>query len=670
MTWYPEDMKRVDILVPGDRKEAVVRELKESGILELIDVRESDIDKGGISESYPKVSEMINLIEEALDSLDIVAPKKKDAVGKVKVHEEDTGKLLSRAEKKRGTIERIISMKEELKALGDRKAKLEETEKTLSLLRSLGVDPRSVSGHEFVSVFLGRISGKDLENAAREIDKLTRKYFLKTSSLDGDQMLMAMAVPKEFDEPAAKSLNMNGFDALKIPDDISDSSLESAKNMMIKEFGVIAAKELELKAKLKESLKHRNELLVLLELLMIEKKLDESDMLFGKTKLTNLISAWVPGKKLGELESIVDASTGNAYNITSRGPEKGETPPSVIGNAGPAGGLEIITKSYGLPSYNELDPTKFITLTFPFIFGMMFGDVGHGIMLFFAGLIMSKKLPGESTNKLGKTLMVCGIAAAFFGVLYGSAFGLTHEHHPDIMFEPLWMEPLAEGGKNITSFIKFSITLAVVVLSMGCILNIVNQGRHSLKHAFFHPWGVLGLWVLLAGANLFFSHGIDFISLTINGILGDTQALSTVFYDLVLLVVPLMLVPIGEIFIDRKPLAVGLYSIMEVAQTFLVNSISYVRIVIIAVVHGALLLMVLNIMNLMTSGLSGIAGSALAAIIFIAGNLVVFGMEAMIALVQTIRLHYYEFFSKFYRGSGRAFAPFRAERNYTVRSGK
>jgi V/A-type H+-transporting ATPase subunit I len=134
-----------------------------------------------------------------------------------------------------------------------------------------------------------------------------------------------------------------------------------------------------------------------------------------------------------------------------------------------------------------------------------------------------------------------------------------------------------------------------------------------------------------------------------------------------LLVIPLALVPIGEIFVDKKPLAVGLYSVMEVGQTFLVNTISYVRIVIIAVVHGALLLMVLSIMDLMTSGLSGAAGTALAAVIFIGGNVVVFGMEAMIALVQTIRLHYYEFFSKFYRGSGRNFAPFRAERNYTVR---
>ena len=352
--------------------------------------------------------------------------------------------------------------------------------------------------------------------------------------------------------------------------------------------------------------------------------------------------------------------------MRSREPQKGETPPSMISNSGPAKGLEIITESYGIPKYDELDPTKFITLTFPFLFGIMFGDMGHGLLLFITGIAMAKKMKGTGGANLGRTLALCGISAVVFGALYGSMFGLTHENTA-WMSAPLWMDPLAEHGANIPYLIKFSVMLAVVVLGLGSVLNIINKARHSLMEAFFHPWGVLGLWVLLAGANLFFTHGISFISLTLMGLLGDLTALNTVLPGLLLLAVPIVLIPIGQIFIEKQMVIIGFYETFEVLQKTLVNVISYVRVVIMAVVHSALLLMVMKVMEMVTAGLSGPAGIAASVVIFVGGNIVVFGMEAMISMVQTLRLHYYEFFSKFYSGTGKIFRPFMAERIYTVR---
>ncbi|UCD02853.1 MAG: hypothetical protein JSV63_03670 [Candidatus Aenigmatarchaeota archaeon] len=656
----------MNILIPKSRKDDVVRELKENGTLELMEVQEKGIDNARLSDTYPRTSEAIRMIEEALDTFRLVEKKGRGFKERVEVGDENAASILKKFEKKRHVLEKIISIRRELKSLKEREAKLDETEKIASLLQSLNVDPKSLTGHPFVSVFIGKMGERDHENFAKEVSPHSKKIFIKTMPLEGGNLMLAAAVPNSLEESVSKTLNMNGFEPLKIPGEISGYKITDARNNLLAEFESIKVKEARLLGSVAKFLKEKKEFLVLLEMLRIEKNTDESGMLFGTTERTVMISGWTPARNLKSLQGVVKKSAGNACSISSRPPQKGETPPTLVRNAGPAGGLEILTKSYGLPDYNELDPTKIITLTFPIIFGMMFGDVGHGVLLMIAGFAMSRKIPGDGANRLGKTLIVCGVAATFFGFLYGSAFGLTHENTPG-MFEPLWMEPLAEEGRNITSFIRFSITIAVVVLSLGCILNIINQGRHSLKHAFFHPWGVLGLWVLLAGANLFYTHGIDFIPLTIMGILGDSAALGTVFNGLVLLVVPLALVPLGEIFVEKKPLVVGLYSIMEVGQTFLVNTISYVRIVIIAVVHGALLLIVIRIMEMVTSGLTGLAGSVLATVIFIGGNVVVFGMEAMIALVQTTRLHYYEFVSKFYRGSGRSFAPFRAERSYTVR---
>ncbi len=659
-------MMRVDILVPDTRKEKVVRDLEDSGLMELIEADAPGVEKSGISDSYPRVSEFINMIEDTLEAFP--APVKKDNIGskeKVSVRDDGTERLLLDAEKMRPILENVRSIRDELKSCSDRKEKLSAIGKIVSLLGSLDVDPSSVSGHDLVSVFLGNIPAKDVLKVKEELSNKSRKSFVKAGKASGGSSLLVAVVSNEHADDSTRILNTSGFEPLKLPEEISGMSLAEAKSFVEGETEKATKLEDKLKNELLKLSEKRHDLLVLLELLKIEKNLDESGMKFGKTNLTGLISGWVPEAKLKSLESTVKRSSNNACEVSSRKPGKGEIPPSLMHNPGPASGFEMITKNYGLPAYDELDPTKIITFTFPFIFGMMFGDVGHGIMLFIAGLFMVKKFDA-GIRDFGKTIVICGIAATFFGFLYGSMFGLTIEN-TSWMFHPLWMEPLAHGGANITYFIKFSIMLALVVLSLGCILNIVNKARHSLIHAFFHPWGVLGLWVLLAGANLFFRHGMDFIPLIITGVLGNAEAMSTIFTDFMLLLIPVALVPVGEIFVDKKPVPVGLYAAMEVLQCFLVNTISYVRVVIIAVVHGALLLMVMKVMEVVTSGMSGPVGSVVSVLIFIIGNVGVFGMEAMISMVQTVRLHYYELFSKFYSASGRRFSPFKTERNYTVR---
>jgi len=681
MTWYPREMMRADILVSSGKKEAVVRELKESGIIHLINAKDTGLETSTISPNYSRISEFIHSIEDALDSFRLVEEKKglitnlknivsPESVSRVKVSEERTERLLRKVEKKLPVIERARSIKEELKGLGERRGKLVEIEKTVSLLDLLALDPKTLSDHRFVSVSLGKMHEKDLAIATEDLKKVTKSHWMDTAHLHGEQELVVVAAPRRFEEEVSKVLNLNGFEPLKMPDEMIDVTLEQSKRRMRSELGTIINKETALKKELvRLETESKGELMVFLELLRIEKKLEESEMMFGKTQQTNLISCWVRSDKLKRLENTVKDSSRNVYTISSRKPKEDETPPTVLDNPEPATGLEIITKNYGLPSYNELDPTKFIALTFPLLFGMMFGDIGHGLMLLTVGLVLFKRFSGQTLGELGKILVVCGIAATFFGFLYGSAFGLTHENTPQ-MFQPIWMEPLGGEGKNITMFIKFSVTLALVTLSLGCVLNIINISRESMVKAFFHHWGVLGLWVLWAGAFMFFSHGIGFIPLIITGILGDAAALGTILPGLVIFLIPIVLLPIGEIFIEKEPVIIGLYDAFEVVQKFLVNTISYVRVVILAVVHGALLLMVLKVIEISTAGLSGVIGSFVSIFIFISGNVAIFGMEAMISFVQTIRLHYYELFSKFYHAGGKSFVPFKADRNYTVRRQK
>ena len=661
----PSEMRMVDIIVPTSKKDEVVSRLKEAGLMELVDVRDKDIGKPELSEHYPQVSELIASAGEALRILESV-PEKKNAEFKRKpVPDMSTGELLRYAEKLKPFISSVLSLSESMKKLSDIKSRLLEQRAVLGLLSDLGADPKSIAGHGMVSVFTGSIPMQDMEKTVSDMKNKTSSCFIKTAESSGKALLI-VAVPKEHEDAFSKILNSDGFEPFKIPEELEKDSLESARKRIDSELRMLSAREAKNQKRLSEYARRKGDILALLELLQIEKSTQESEMLFGSTKMVSVIRGWVPASAVGRVEKAVRSSAGPACSVSSREARKGETPPSIISNSGPLKGLEVITESYGIPEYDELDPTKFIALTFPFLFGMMFGDIGHGLLLTLTGLVMWRKMRSSGASKLGMTLALCGISAVFFGAMYGSMFGLTHEN-TYWMPAPLWMDPLAEHGANIPYLIKFSVMLAVVVLGLGSVLNIINKARHSLLEAFFHPWGVLGLWVLLAGANLFFSHGISFISMTIMGLMGDFSALRTVLPGLLLLAVPIVLLPIGQIFIEKQMVLIGLYETFEVLQKTLVNVISYVRVVIMAVVHGALLLMVMKIMEMVTSGFSGIAGTVLSVVIFIAGNVVVFGMEAMISMVQTLRLHYYEFFSKFYSGSGKAFRPFAARRVYTVR---
>ncbi|MEE9594632.1 MAG: V-type ATPase 116kDa subunit family protein, partial [Candidatus Hydrothermarchaeales archaeon] len=207
-----------------------------------------------------------------------------------------------------------------------------------------------------------------------------------------------------------------------------------------------------------------------------------------------------------------------------------------------------------------------------------------------------------------------------------------------------------------STLIGFALRLGVFLLIAGCVLNIINEASHKrYADIIVSPFGLPGIWLLLAGYYLVSKHGVDVTAL---------------IHDI--LIIPGVLLPfftlaIGEHYVSKLSLPMAFFEAFDNLSRFLVNSISYIRVMALAVVHGALNMIMVTIMELMPPGVVGTTAKVL---IFVAGNLAILVLEMFVSFIQTLRLHYYEWFSKFYAGDGKRFIPFQVIRKYTSLGGE
>jgi V/A-type H+-transporting ATPase subunit I len=296
-----------------------------------------------------------------------------------------------------------------------------------------------------------------------------------------------------------------------------------------------------------------------------------------------------------------------------------------------------------------------MTITFPLLFGAMFGDVGHGLLLVLLGWLLSSKrveaLKGMSA--LGSIVLACGAVAMIFGFLYGSLFGSEAFFHDLFGFGALWIEPLHE----INQILAVSIGAGVVILSLGFLLNIYNAWRaREWGRLLFDHHGVAGLllyWSLLGiGAS---------------ALLPAFPVPTLVF--VILAIVAALMVMFSEVFKHllegHRPLVEdGIFTyliqagveLFETLISSLSNSVSYVRVGAFAVAHGGLSSVIFILAELMGGG-EGIFSVIVYWLIVVVGNLFIVGFEGLIVGIQTMRLEYYEFFSKFFEGGGMSYEP-------------
>jgi V/A-type H+-transporting ATPase subunit I len=382
----------------------------------------------------------------------------------------------------------------------------------------------------------------------------------------------------------------------------------------------------------------------------------QAQLLFAVTGRFLVIAGWIPADHADALAArIADVSERRAIVTIERPEDMPEVAaqalhiPILHRNPVLLRPFESLVQLYGTPTYREVQPTAFFAISFLLMFGLMFGDVGHGATLFAAGYSLYRWVP--RFLDYGILLMEVGCASALFGLLYGSFFGIEG------LLPVLWMEPV----RDLPRFMVVAVSLGVVLITAGFVLNVINNWRAGERAtAVFGLHGVFGAflyWSILALAIRFFKP----VSWTVAPSVIWVLLLTAV--ALIACKGPLVNHLDGWQQAERRPGANGPFwlgaleasvELVDALVSFFANTVSFVRIAAFAAVHAGVFIAMFALAD--TLGELRFGG-LLSVLALVAGNVVIILLEGLTVSVQVLRLEYYEFFGKFFRGGGEVYRP-------------
>lgn len=372
---------------------------------------------------------------------------------------------------------------------------------------------------------------------------------------------------------------------------------------------------------------------------------------FAQKETRYLLLGWMPQDQAETLAQKLKAEPSIALFIEDESDSSALNPPTKMKNRFFVKPFELITRMYGIPNYHEIDPTGLVALSYSLLFGAMFGDIGHGLLLLLLGLVGYAKKNWE----LLRLFVPIGLSSMVFGFLYGALFGFE-----DIL-EPVWLTPMSNlstipfFGQLNTVFIT-SVLFGMFLILMTMLMNIGIRYKHGeTLEVIFDKNGVCG----------FLFYGLVVVLLVLY-MTGHTIPVVSVLLTILLLL--LLCIAFKEQIIshleknhtekqkEKDSLAIMLlatfFETFEIILTYFSNTISFVRVGAFAISHGAMMSVVLMFANAEGS-LNHVNW-----LIFILGNLFVVGFEGLIVFIQVLRLEFYEIFSHFYKGDGIEFKSF------------
>ncbi len=368
-----------------------------------------------------------------------------------------------------------------------------------------------------------------------------------------------------------------------------------------------------------------------------------------------ILAGWIPQEDERKIRDALEKIESIEVNMSDAKEEIRHRPPVKFKNNFLAKPFEYYTEMYGTPNYGEIDPSGFLALTYSLLFGIMFGDVGHGVILFIAAMIMYKVKGME----LGRLLIPCSISSTIFGFVFGSVFGF--EHVLDGMYQKLFgleEKPIEVMESHMTMNIIYSaVGIGMVLVIVAMCLNIYSSiKRRDIGNALFGVNGVSGL--------VFYTSLV--VGLVCSMMLGIK--IMTPLYIILLIVLPLILVffrePLSKLVEGEKdfmPESIGsfivdnFFELFEVCLSYVTNTMSFLRVGAFVLVHAGMMQVVFV--------LASMFGSTGYIITVIVGNILVAALEALLVGIQVLRLEYYEMFSRFYIGDGRPYKPVKIEKD-------
>ena len=590
----------------------------------------SDLFGNSLSEGHGLKDKLMSFI-----SPDIPTPRE--------VEDLETEAFLEKAEETLNKVEAKTSVIEgKLAALDSEVSELKSNKSLANNLNNFDMDLALLKDSKYTSVTVGRIDAESASEIKNKLGNLTDELDVFVVPEEKATAIIVVITLKEFTEDVQNTLRDFNFEKFEIgnvegkPHEIiskADSrlqSIESERATVKSDLRVVAEQ-------------WDDEILILKEQLENEKEKNEIFSTFVQTDDTYILEAWVPVKDVEKVEQVMEKASEGHYVIEVIDVEDDyddEDVPILQTNPGYAKPYEFLVGMYAPVRYHEIDPTILVAIMFPFFFGYCLTDAFYGIIVSLVGIVLIRGLgkTSKTMHSMGYILVACGIWTIILGLATNGFIGDFTERFIDYRLPTV--VPLIESFVHPENILILALAIGVIYENIGFLIGAIDNIRYgNVKDAIGSQlcWFVLEAGIVLLALG-FLMPAIGMIGMVIGAVL-IIACLGMLIY------------------------ANGFYGVMDVFG-YLGNILSYARLLALCLATGGIA-MTVNILAELCYDMIPFIGIVLAVIVFIFGHIVNMMFNVLGSFINSLRLHYVEFFGQFFMGGSKKFEAFKASRIFT-----
>ncbi|HRS91820.1 MAG TPA: V-type ATPase 116kDa subunit family protein [Candidatus Marinimicrobia bacterium] len=651
--FFPEKMLLVNALFPDKYTPKVVRMIIHQGDLQIVDAAQTNPWIKDLARTYStEESSQSQARREKVEGL----VKTLKLTDQLHNFQPLSGEWMEIDQSLETAIAEIESVSQRRDSLQKEFQRLNEIKTRYDRFPGLGKALQMPGDYSYLAIETGEIPDNNLPLLEEQLSA-TLHVILPIGRQKGMTSLVAIVLKRDA-EVLQAALKASGFQPTKIEKELPSLATESIEKLE-KELNDLNEQLRDAEEKF-QAVVNRHRALLIGVYLRIRQEQVQGRMLhfFRRTEKTCLFSGWLPDsrkevfvkelQKATQNRAIVDLIPAESHEAVKDGSVE---VPVKLNNPAFFKPFEMLTSVYGLPKYQTIDPTPVFGLSFLLMFGMMFGDIGHGLVLALLGLALLLKSHKDTFKSAGYLLLYAGGSSIIFGFLFGSFFGVED------LFPTIWMKPM----NDINQLFKVVIYVGAGMITVSIIINLINGIRSGrILDYIFDKAGLL--------SGILYWCGIILVSRLVLTKTSGGVGLFVIYLFVACALLLFFREPILNLIRKNRRLynsgvvtglMHSLVEMLEIVLGFLANTVSFIRVGAFGLAHAGLFIAIFALSDMVSGKLSGVASI----LILILGNIFIIALEGLVVTIQAIRLEFYEFFNRFFRPARVKYQPIRENPN-------